>query len=527
MNSEAPSRFIPAKYAPLLKGFVLLVGILWIIHLVPRIGGHSLWDDSYMFSRYAYNLSQEGKICWNQGEKAQFGPTSLLQTYSVWGLSLFFSTESTLPVFLSSFLPGILCLLGWWWMLSMGKIKNGNLIHVGGFLGLILMFTEPSLPDHFITGMDTTLAMLWMTGLLLAFNWNTTKIKKWNVIGAIMGVGFLIRPDLLVFSVVVPLVYYILERKADQKKEFKQWLLVSFSVLITILALTYEAFQSVLPLSFYAKSLPGYDWDLEHIYGAFSYASFAKFFLMTGILWLGIVLGFIRKKTANSTDTYTSAEIGLLVASVVYCLYFLFFVLQVMGMEERFYYPVFPALLWLGYRGWSIFLEGKTLDDFPRGHLWFKVGFAAIVLFAVFNIARLVRASIQYPHSIQQVGVFDVQEVYTHNFANRWVRLDEFCEEGVPIQIATTEVGIPAVLCRNATIIDLAALNESEFAHQGFSADLLFKKYSPDIIYLPHPHYLSRRKEILEHPVFKAEYEYVSNEELGTEFGYAIKRKSE
>ncbi len=75
------------------------------------------------------------------------------------------------------------------------------------------------------------------------------------------------------------------------------------------------------------------------------------------------------------------------------------------------------------------------------------------------------------------------------------------------IVIATTEVGYPGVLNPHKTIIDLAGLNDTEFARQGFSAARLFARSRPDLFYLTTRHYVEIRSALFNSPEFAHGYE--------------------
>ncbi|MGB8644005.1 MAG: hypothetical protein WCF84_02115, partial [Anaerolineae bacterium] len=90
--------------------------------------------------------------------------------------------------------------------------------------------------------------------------------------------------------------------------------------------------------------------------------------------------------------------------------------------------------------------------------------------------------------------------------------------------IATTEIGVLSAANPRKTVVDMAGLNETGFAHDGFSANRLFQEYNPDVIYMPHPDYDVMIAQITTNPYFIAHYEYLPGPSLHTFLGVAIRR---
>ena len=121
---------------------------------------------------------------------------------------------------------------------------------------------------------------------------------------------------------------------------------------------------------------------------------------------------------------------------------------------------------------------------------------------------------------------FDILDTYKKRWQTYWFGLDGFSRLPDDLVLATTEIGLPAAMNPRKTIVDLSGLNETAFAHHGFSADHLFQTYCPDLIYLPHPHYTRIIEQIINSPFFIQYYEHFPALELGTEMGVALWRGS-
>lgn len=87
-------------------------------------------------------------------------------------------------------------------------------------------------------------------------------------------------------------------------------------------------------------------------------------------------------------------------------------------------------------------------------------------------------------------------------------------------------MGIPAVLNPGKTIIDMAGLHETHFAHAPFHAQWLFDHYHPDCLYLPFPTYVQYNKDIAENAYFRAHYELYPAANLHTLTGVALWKDS-
>ncbi|WP_437649350.1 hypothetical protein [Sorangium sp. So ce362] len=81
-----------------------------------------------------------------------------------------------------------------------------------------------------------------------------------------------------------------------------------------------------------------------------------------------------------------------------------------------------------------------------------------------------------------------------------WFAIDRVSTLPDDLVMATTEVGMLGAMNLEKTIVDLAGLNDRRFALEPFSADRLFEAYKPDLIYMPHPHYVKMIDDLGAHP---------------------------
>ncbi|MEW5871908.1 MAG: hypothetical protein AB1894_21750 [Chloroflexota bacterium] len=493
-----------------------------------RVGSHFsanyLWDDAYMFSRYADNLISTGKISWNPGGEPTYGLTSPLYLIVVTPLRLLFPDNVGLAVILSS------CVCGFTFLLLLPVLLHFstkvNLVSKVVTALVFISFTSSSvsLPIHFTSGMDTTFTLAYITMYLCAAVWwERSNSRKGSLVVCLLGgITFLVRPDLLLYTIFVPFMVLILGTSKSLK--IRGGLILGATLIllgIQIFFTTYY-FKSPLPLPFYAKS--------TRLYGAFIYTLYRSTALNELLafiisyrfpLSIMVVVG-VPTLVYKRQWLLTPVETGVFVATALFLIYYSFFVLQIMYYGQRFYYPVLPAIVLLVSRYFehafiktrlclSNNLAKSIQEGSPKVFLAVSLLLLATLLLPIQVEAFWELRSVWKSHKF---AAMDVAEVYKEGRSHIWIALDDFSNLPDDLVIATTEIGQVAALNPNKTVVDLAGLNETYFAHNGFSASWLFLRYGPDLIYMPHPHYKEMIKEIERSPSF-SNYEYFPPESLG------------
>src|ERR1043166_3009783 len=97
-------------------GVILLCGVA--AKFVERCPVMCVWDDAYMFARYADNLLAHGRIAWNPGGEPMYGLTSPLFLMVVTPLRTLFPGDPMRVVLLSSLLCGGVWLGLLFWLIS-------------------------------------------------------------------------------------------------------------------------------------------------------------------------------------------------------------------------------------------------------------------------------------------------------------------------------------------------------------------------------------------------------------------------
>jgi hypothetical protein len=286
-------------------------------------------------------------------------------------------------------------------------------------------------------------------------------------------------------------------------------------------------FGSALPLPFYAKCRRLYE---DSVYEAHRGSNRFELLRFLRAYWLLLALVGLRAALvlARRARGFSPVETGLLVATLLFLGYYAGFVLQISNLYARFYYPTLPALLFLAARSAASLLEGGRRERVrPRLGAWSLGG--ALVLTALAATALLAQAhelrerSSKFPFFVHN----SARERYlTTWIRGTWYRLDEFSDLPDDLVMAMTEFGYPAAMNPRKVIVDLSGLNDTQFAHHGFSARVLFENRKPDVVFMPWRDYSRMIHEILADRTFQSEYESFGAGKLGTSMGLALRRSS-
>ncbi|HRF94367.1 MAG TPA: hypothetical protein PLZ51_04195, partial [Aggregatilineales bacterium] len=218
-----------------------------------------------------------------------------------------------------------------------------------------------------------------------------------------------------------------------------------------------------------------------------------------------------------------AVEMGLIVGMVGYIGYYALFVTQIMPEYQRFYYPTLPIIIWLAYLGalslteriWAI-LQLPLVWRFISGNMRLMLIFGVVIISTIALSNTLYEAyRFLYQHETAYYPPHDA----------RWYKLAQFADVDT-ITVATTEVGAVAVANFSWRVIDLAGLNDTRFALEGFSADVLLNEYRPDLLYLPYPDYIEMIEAIVIHPNFARDYTYFTAGQIRLPMGVAIRNDS-
>ena len=204
--------------------------------------------------------------------------------------------------------------------------------------------------------------------------------------------------------------------------------------------------------------------------------------------------------------------------------------LPIMHYEQRFLYPALPALLLVGARGMQ--LTWAHLNRHPVLMSLNAKGVRGLLALglAVGCFAAFVGPTLETWANVPDTPTpqLKVKKEWELRYKNYWYALDRVSTLPDGVVIATTEVGRPGAMNPGKTIVDLGGLNEPAFAMEGYSGDVLFHRYQPDLIYLPHPDYKELSAQIQNDARFREGYEYFPGGSLPipSVMGVAIRKGS-
>ena len=511
----------------LLAGLMLLLALgQFSLNLLQEIRNNPFaWDDAFMFSRYLYNWQTHGVLAWNIADGPAYGLTELLYIVPVALASLFVPFETPgLMVQLASFSMASAALILfsiWAWVFTGGPLYRRLLVLA---LIWVALASQQSLAAHFISGMGTSFAMLYLALFMtLARSWALYR-GRWRALGLALlgGMAFLVRPDLLLFSFGVPAIAFIVAEDAAQRRRAFAIGALMLLVLAVQLVSTQLYFGSALPLPFYAKSTGIYDIHYESRYDMIPGEELMLFLGMNVPMLLLIALGLGLNRTAMHRRLL-STDLAFALAAAAYVAYYLFFVLQVMHYSQRFYYPILPVLVYFAIQGAAVgisYLQGLSWR-LPR-LMPIATGLLLLALVGPLLLRGWGRVWASGLDLIPQQDTVALSWTY----ARVWYEIQHFSRMGPDMIIATSDVGLPGIANYDWTVVDLASLNQREFIQQGYSAERLLERYAPDIIYMPGPDYVGLSADLFDSERFAAEYAFYPANLIGAYTDVALRLES-
>jgi hypothetical protein len=459
-------------------------------------------DDAFMFVRYARNVVSTGHLAWNPGGPATYGVTSIAYTGLVLIVNTLLHADPAVVLVVSTLLCGtafvvlLLCLAHRAGDAPAARAWGVAIAAAG------LAWPAQDVAAHFVSGMDTALAVLYSTYFIWTARAFERQPSRRNALlfGATGGAALWVRPELLAFGLGVPVLVALLAKDPERTRPARLAALTAVAVAAALAGIAWLAFGSPVPLATYGKVLHGYGPDMRSVYAGFAahqFALYARDFAPFAALALANLVLRLRAPGARSAALDIALTGGIVVVLTFHCV----FVLPIMGDHQRFEYLTLPALAFLAVRGLHA-IAAVTAEGAWRRTLGIVAvaGLAVCTVPAVRSVANLAHAP-----RLQNFGVL---EHYRADWPSRmWARLDRVAQLPDDIVIATTEVGYPGVLNPRKTIIDLAGLNDTEFATHGFSADRLFARSHPDLFYLTTRHYAEIRGGLFGNRQFATGYE--------------------
>jgi len=484
-------------------GIALAIGLgaeraLTLAHAAPTD-----FDDAYMYLRYAKHVLAGQGVSWNAGEGGVYGVTSLLHLGAVALALVFFprlSAAGTLQVASST---AALALLAGLVALAALVCRDQRLRGSGILWALILIplvAFHDSYVFHAATGMDTMLSALANTAVALA----TVRLARapcvtaavWSAIVSLVAV--LARPDNVLCAVGCPALALLLLAPAPRRKAAVTFGAALLAGLATLVLATTSMLGSPLPLSFFAKQ-PGYYGDFAGEYAWNPYL-FLKVFFATAWPFVVAAIVFAERKSWR--------RLVVLLAPSLASIAVLFRFNHIMGHLGRFYYPFLPFFVVAGIIEFDGFMAGheraSSLASWFASRKTLTRAAAAVVVVVAGNVALSFAAEAYEARGQERPSEFALRsavpaaeplpDIDSWQAARAIAAMAVAAPAGT--SFAMSEHGLPGALAPDLRIIDVLGLHDPYFAHNGFSADELFRR-KPDVIWLPHADHGAMVRDIL------------------------------
>jgi hypothetical protein len=531
---------ISGKYVVLLAALVVTaLGM----NLAIRFAATSIWDDAYFFSRYADNYRASGDYSWNPGEPPSYGLTSVAYGAWIWLVRLP-GGEAPLSLWVGSMFWGMVALAGLWMLVRLQAPADKGQRHAlyALFIGTVGM-NVVNLAVHFSSGMDTSLAMAWLGGYLYLWKRFEGRLSpgKALLLGLWGGVAWFIRPDLLLFPILLPMAQALLGIRPLQRKMAGYMLLFTCFMVLLLMAGGVQYLGGLFPLSFYVKSLNSYGEGISKAYMLEGLRHLGLFFLWNLPLAYLLPAAWIAARRRKQ-PAFSRPDKALLLCLATFLAYHTFLVTPIMGYDERFLYPVWPILVYFTCKSWTIWMRARRnrpveqasvegpathsgqplrapMPGFPKGVL--AIAIVGICLWMA-GLSWFKRPA----HIPQTLGRMDVATAYNELGRNNWPYLPAFLYLGDSLKIASTELGILGAMAPRNVIYDLAGLHNLETARYGLDTDHLLRVEQPDLIYMPHPDYDEMIQALHADPAFREHYVEYPADSLHSWLGIALHKES-
>ena len=519
--SRAPGRRIAKTVA-----FLAIVVSVTFFSRDAQRSPDTEFDDAYMTLRYAKNFLAGHGLAWDPGGEQTLGTTSILHCAALAAIRSSLPDLSDANVLkLSSVGGGLLTVL----LMTLGcaSISRSEHLHGatliwGGLLCPLILFNG-MFRYHCLTGMDTTLgmacnALLIGVALRAAYRGTVAAIVPAVIAGYL---AYLARPDSGLYVALFPAlaIFFIGPRENRIRRVLIFWGAMG-GVLIADAFAKILVFGDPFPLSFYMKShafKTGYA-------GISSWNAASYFMLFVGTMIPFICTGLVLVERRNARLLLP------FLIPLALTLAYSFTTVQVMGFRARFYAPSIPFVIMAA----AMLLDDQTAN----GEYTFRVHpmlmrlTAALLVIVCIPIAGY-HFTTRYTAAVHEpIDLVDTSTYYRRDASadapqlEWWDSITEVAAiaRRLPADatMAMTELGLVSASAPELTIIDPTGLHDRYFAHHGFSATVFLDR-EPDLIWMPHPHYVTMLRSLLESERFWAEYEVYSDM---LNFGMAVRKSS-
>lgn len=242
------SQQLPVLPVPRVLVWVILAAaaVAFVARLVPE---PRTIDDAFITFRYSRNLVEGYGFVYNPGERI-LGTTTPLYTLLMAALGFLTGSEGypwfalIVNALADAVTSGLLALMAW---------RLSGRVTLAGLLG-VLWAISPVSVTFAVGGMETSIAILWMTAATYAY---LTRREQWMI--ALAALGVLTRIDALIWVGLLLLHHWIAYWRAHpapgclvQRVPWKLWGLFA-ALLLPWFAFSWLYFEQILPRSLFAK----------------------------------------------------------------------------------------------------------------------------------------------------------------------------------------------------------------------------------------------------------------------------------
>lgn len=482
--------------------------------------GKKLYDDAYMFLRYAKIWLAGYGESWNIGEGPVYGNTSQLHFLVVLALRAWTTLADRLVLSLSSALPTLVFLLYLPWVCAKhGRYlsEKSAMLRYGFWAatvgGAFLYFS--SIPMHFKTGMDACLSLLLHLCLIDAVLTYAKTPARWRLIAisVIIYLAYLTRPDNLMTCVLFSFAGMVFLAK-QFKEGFLMCCLTGALVVVDAL-LKWQYFGDIIPLAFYVKQQGFYEGMKDIIINS-PWFSFSHF--LYGVWPFALLLAwYVHRKNLLMVCVFLIPAL---------CTIFYYFTIQtIMNLEARYFFP---------FTVYIIMAAVISIDqESPAGFRWKYVWIVPLFMVLYWGIGQV------HERRWDIAGYFTKDPVLCDdsalNAAPQLPRLPKIpirdSYHGITdmlkllppgVKVAMTEHGYVGAFNIHVNIVDVTGLHNREVAHQGYSVDWFYEQ-KVDAVWIPHWSYTCLNAKTFSDERFRQEYDFYPVLFLT---GYAIRKQS-
>jgi hypothetical protein len=505
----------------LMTAFVLMAKIasVWVLAFLTARHDPLLFDDAYMFLRYAHNLRHGLGYSWNPDGVHTYGPTSLLWALATFVLS-FWPTGSWTQLLIGSGMCSIGAAVATAWAVS----ANARTPFMRRLLYVLPLVVVPlagsAVFEHNqFNGMETMLGMaLCAVFLGLALRWRAGRTHP-AAVGAAALLLLLARPESGLVGFLLPgLLWWFTEGERPPLRS----LLVVYGVFLGGTAIELSAcklyFDTPVPLSVYLKGKAAYEG-----YSGIWHPELLLVFFLDGCQVFLVALVLLYRRT----------DWRLLLCCFVPALVvfgYLQTVTQIMGFYARYFAPYMPLVV----VPVLLLLDRRLADEDWLTTRLQRVRAAAAVAMVLLLVAlstAAVQAKIrQVEHRPRteyvaaQLTIDATQPLPQTSWQDMMLSVTDDLLAPLPPggTYAASEVGYLGERVPRGTVIDLAGLNDTTIARKGFHMDDLLSR-KPDLIWMPHSDYTYLRGIMFSDPRLLAAYDIYAG---AGNYGIALRKDS-